>query len=110
MEKYRETSIYISAYAKLPTEMPSAELYKSLDMGLVIDSQTGEILDAAITLVTEETKKFLKGILVGESLGEKGMEPIIEEIKARYFGTSQKAICVTLKLIYEKYLNLLKMK
>ncbi len=46
MVKYSESTIYVSAYAKLPTEMPSAELYKSLDMGLVIDKDTGEIFDS----------------------------------------------------------------
>ncbi len=107
MVKYSESTIYVSAYAKLPTEMPSAELYKSLDMGLVIDKDTGEILDASITLVTEETKAFLKSIIVGYVIDDNGVDPLITRIKSRYFGASQKAICVTLRLLLEKYHQIL---
>ena len=59
MKIYTESSIYLSAHAKLPSDMPSGEVYKSLDIGLIINSKTGEIEDASITLLTIESNKQL---------------------------------------------------
>ncbi len=107
MRQYTDTTIYVSAYSKLPSDMPSGEIYKYLDIGLIIDCKTDVILGVSITLITDETKDFLKDIINGFSL-EKGIEPLIERIRKRYFGNSQKAICVALKLVYERYLELRK--
>lgn len=101
--KYSDKSVYFSAHAKLPSDMPSGEVYKAVDVGLIINSKTGEIEDAAITLLTTEAISFLKQIIVGYNLNENSIDGLTEKIKNRYMGASQKAICVTLKLIYEKY-------
>lgn len=103
--EYAKTTIYLSAYAKLPIDMPSGGMYKALDIGLIIDHEKEEIADASITLLTEETKRFLKSIMIGYQFGSGGIEPLLDEIRKRYFGSSQKAICVTLKLIFDKYSN-----
>ena len=105
MKKYSSKSIYLSAHAKLPSDMPSGEVYKAVDIGLIINPKAGEIEDASITLLTSEAVAFLKQIIVGYNLNESEIEPLLERIKSRYFGSSQKAICTTLKLIYEKYLD-----
>lgn len=104
MKQYSESSIYLSAYAKLPTDMPSGEMYKAVDIGLVINPEIGNIEDVSITLLTDEPKLFLKQIIIGYNLNDKPIEPLIETIKSRYLGASQKAICVALKLVHEKYL------
>ncbi len=104
MKKYSENSIYISSYAKLPSEIPSGGMYKSIDIGLIINMETHVIEGVSITLVTEEAKCFLSQILEGYCMDD-GIEPLIEIIKKKYFGSSQKAVCVTLKLVYEKYLS-----
>lgn len=103
MKMYNEKSIYISAHAKLPLDMPSAEMYKAVDIGLVINEMTGEIEDTSITLLTDEARNFLKQLIVGYNLNGGSIDPLLEIIKARYLGASQKAICVALKLIFEKY-------
>lgn len=103
MKQYSNNSIYLSAHAKLPTDMPSGELYKAVDIGLVIDPDSGLIEDVSITLLTDESKAFLKQLIVGYNIDENAIEPLTEKIRQRYFGASQKAICVALRLIYEKY-------
>lgn len=105
MKDYSENSIYLSAYAKLPSEMPSAEMYKALDIGFVIDLKTGMIEDVSITLLTDEARNFLKQIIVGYNIDKGGIDHLIETIKKKYFGASQKAVCVTIKLIYDKYIS-----
>jgi len=103
MTKYSKESIYLSAFAKLPTDMPSGGMYKAVDIGLVINPELEVVEDASITLLTDESVDFLKQIMVGYNLSEDGVDSLLETIKMRYFGTSQKAICVALKLVYEKY-------
>lgn len=106
MKQYSEKSIYLSAYAKLPSDMPSGEMYKAVDIGLIIDPDTGEIEDASVTLLTDEARSFIKQVVVGYNINDGGsIDPLLNKIKARYFGSSQKAICVSLKLIYEKYVS-----
>lgn len=105
MKIYTESSIYLSAHAKLPSDMPSGEVYKSLDIGLIINSKTGEIEDASITLLTIESIDFLKQIIVGHNFNDNTIESLLDKVKRRYFGASQKAVCVALKLIYEKYVE-----
>lgn len=105
MEKYSDNSVYLSAFAKLPSDMPSAEMYKAVDIGLVINPLSGEIEDASITLLTDEARSFIKQIILGYNVDKDSIDPLISKIKSRYFGTSQKAICVALKLVYEKYLE-----
>jgi len=103
MKRYSESCVYFSSYAKLPADMPSGEIYKSLDVGLIINADSGEIEDASITLLTEEAKNFIKQIIVGYNMNDCGIEPLIEIVKSKYFGSSQKAICVTLRCLYGKY-------
>lgn len=104
MNKYSASSIYLSAHAKLPTDMPSGEMYKAVDIGLIINYDSGLIEDASVTLLTDEARFFLKQIIVGHNINENNIESLLEMIKKRYLGASQKAICVALKQIYEKYL------
>jgi hypothetical protein len=102
MKKYSDDSMYISAYAKLPADMPSGGIYKAVDVGIVFNSISGEIEDAAFTLITSEAVSFLKQIIVGYNIYDKPIDDLLCRIKARYLGASQRAICVALKLIYER--------
>ncbi|SCZ80879.1 DUF3870 domain-containing protein [Acidaminobacter hydrogenoformans] len=104
MTVYDRNTVYFSAYAKLPCEMPSAHLNQNLDIGLIINYETGIVVGMSCTLITSDTKDFLKSIIVGYPIKELGIEPLIEEIKFRFLGASQKAVCVVLKATYEKYL------
>ena len=106
MRDISDNSIYISAYAKLPADMPSGEVYKAVDVGLIINRKSGEIEDASITLLTSEAVNFLKQIIVGNNLKDSTIDSLLNKIKSKYFGSSQKAVCVALKLVYEKYIDL----
>ncbi len=105
MKIYSKNSIYVSAFAKLPTDMPSGGVYKAVDIGLIINTETKVIEEISFTLLTEEAKGFLKQLAEGYCL-ENGIDELVDIIKKRYFGASQKAICVTLKLAYEKFIQI----
>lgn len=104
LKAYSEDTVYFISYAKLPTEIPAANMHKVVGLGLIIHKETGVIEDSSCTLLTEEAKDFLKQILVGYNLHENGIEPLVEKVKRRYHGLAQKAICVALKGTFERYL------
>jgi len=94
--KYPEKTIYISSFSKLPAGIPSESVYKALDVGLIINTETGIIENASVTLLTDVAAEFLRDIIVGFNLND-------DEIKTRYHGSAQKAIIVSIKKIVEKY-------
>jgi hypothetical protein len=101
--KYPKKTIYVSSFAKLPTGIPSESVYKALDVGLIINVETGIIENASVTLLTDEAADFLRDIIVGFNLKEDDLEILLDEIKARYHGSAQKAIIVAIKKVVEKY-------
>lgn len=70
-------------------------------IGLVIDRDSHEIMEAECSSTISLTSRFVQSIFVGRSIMD--MEDIIEEIENRYFGASQKALTVAFKNAYIKY-------
>ena len=103
---YPEDTVYISATAKLPSGIPSENVYKAIDVGLVIQRDSGIIKDASLTLLTRAAEQFLQDLIIGNNLKEAGTELLIEKIQIRYHGAAQKAVIVALKQIHEKYAQL----
>jgi len=93
--------IFVTGYAKLPQGITAAELYSVIAVGLVVDIESGEIIEADCSLVTETGRRFVKQIIEGKNM--KDIELITEEIKGRYFGNAKKAIISALKMCAEKY-------
>ncbi|QXM06719.1 DUF3870 domain-containing protein [Crassaminicella indica] len=104
MKKYNENAVYFISYAKLPKEIPAANMHRVVGVGLIINKATGIIEDTSCTLITEEARAFIKQTIVGYNVHENGIEPLIEKVKNRFHGLSQRAICVALKGTYEKYM------
>lgn len=105
MRTYSDDTVYFISYAKLPGEMPAANLHKVVGVGLIIHKDTGIIEDSSCTLITEEARSFLKQVLVGHNLHIEGIDALIEKVKYRFHGLSQKAICVALKATYDRYMT-----
>lgn len=100
---YSKKTIYISSFAKLPAGIPSESVYKVLDIGLIINTETGIIENASVTLLTEVSAEFLRDIIVGFNLKENSPDLLIQEISDRYHGSAQKAIIVAIKKVVERY-------
>lgn len=100
---YSEESVYFSASSKLPSSIPSGEVYDSLNIGFVIDKNTGIIEDVSVTLLSTGATRFLMFLIIGFNLHESDPEDLINELRTRYFGGSQKAIIVATKLVIQRY-------
>lgn len=103
MAAYSEESIYIGASSKLPSGIPSGEVYDSLNIGFVIDKNSGIIEDVSVTLLSPGATRFLMYLIIGFNLHEEDPEILLERIRTRYFGASQKAIIVAAKQVIRKY-------
>ena len=103
---YPDDTIYISATAKLPAGIPSENVYKVIDVGVVIRREQGTIMDTSVTLLTRTAEQFLQDLIIGHNLKEQGMDSLAARIQDRYYGAAQKAVIVALRQIHEKYIHL----
>ena len=103
---YSQDTLYISAIAKLPMGIPSENVYKVIDVGLIISRDQGIVVDASLTLLTRAAEQFLQDLIIGYNLREQGMDALAETIQSRYHGAAQKAVIVALRQIHEKYMHL----
>jgi hypothetical protein len=100
----RQSTICCVGYSRLPSEMTAAQVYGTLGVGLEVDPQSGEVVDAAITLVSEMAWRFFAATMIGQNL-EEGIEDAIADIEATYFGTGKKAIIHATREAYARYVE-----
>lgn len=104
--RYSNETVYISSYVRLPENIPSAHYNGQIDIGLIINYKTGIIEDNSCTLLTSVAREFINELLVGYSIYENnGVEPLVDIIKHRFHGSSQKCIIAALRDIYKKFLK-----
>lgn len=106
MKRYSNETVYISSYVRLPENIPSALYNGHIDIGLIINYKTGVIEDNSNTLLTESTRYFLSDLINGYNLYDNdGVEVLVDVIKLRFNGSSQKCIIALLRDIYKKFLK-----
>jgi hypothetical protein len=93
--------ILITGYAKLPQGITAKELYSVIVVVIVVEKQSGIIIEADCSLVTELTRKFVKEILINCKLND--LEDIEDKFKKYYYGSARKAIISAVKNCAEKY-------
>ncbi len=94
--------VLFSGYAKLPAGITASELYKVIGLVVIVDIDTGEILDADCTLATQLACKYVNEIIVGQTF-EQGPEQVIRILDQAYQGSAKKAIITAIRIIYDKY-------
>lgn len=102
--RYGKNTVYFISYAQLPENISAKKVVGTVGLGIVVDFYTDKVLDTSCTLITEEARAFLKSIIVGYDLS-KGIDELLEEIKFRFNGQSQKSVCVVLRDVHRKYMS-----
>lgn len=101
---YPKSTVYFSGSAKLPGTIPSERVHEIVNVGVMVDTNTGEVIDMSSTLFSNGAQRFLEYLIIGQNIGTlEGREELLKEINEKYFGDSQKAIMMSLKTIYERY-------
>lgn len=99
--KYDKSTVYVIGDAQASVNNPITQQYSAFFIGLVVDSVHHTIVDAGCSSTIELTSDFVKSIFIGHSVLT--LEPVAEEIRRRYHGSSQKALIVAFKDAQKKY-------
>lgn len=102
MANKNNKQILFSGYAKLPTGITASEMYKVIGLVVLIDVDTGEIVEADCTLATKVARKHVSETLVGQTV-KNGPDHILRQIDQVYQGSAKKAVITALRIIYDKY-------
>jgi hypothetical protein len=78
-------------------------------IALIIDWKKEIIVDASASVMLTITIEFVRSIFVGYDM-KQGLEPLVKEIMARYYGGSQLGLVVAWKDAYRKYQQIKKQK
>ena len=98
------SEIYVVGNARTNLDNPITKNYAKFFLAFVIDEETNKILDFEISSIFEVTNNFVKKLFIGKNFID-DEEKIVEDIKRRYLGSSQKSIMVAYKDALKKYNN-----
>ncbi|VBB05999.1 Hypothetical protein LUCI_1210 [Lucifera butyrica] len=102
MDKAGSNLVLFSGYAKLPTGITASEMYKVIGLVVLIDVDSGEIVEADCTLATRVARDHVSTALVGNSI-KNGPDYLIHLIDRIYQGSAKKAVITAIRIIYDKY-------
>ncbi|WP_080848827.1 DUF3870 domain-containing protein [Cytobacillus gottheilii] len=101
---FADNTIYIVGESKTTTNNAITQQYNGFFIALVVNRDTGEILDAECTSTIDITSNFVKAMLTSKNM--KDLDLVLEQIESRYFGSSQKALMVAFKNANIKYMQI----
>ena len=102
MDNVKKGIVLISGYAKLPANITSEEVFKTLVVVALVDMEFGTIVNVECSVVTEVAKNFIASMIIGYNLND-GPEKLIARFDAQYYGQTKRAIETSLKMIFAKY-------
>ncbi|WNC15015.1 DUF3870 domain-containing protein [Brevibacillus brevis] len=98
---FDKDTIYIVGDAQSSSNNPITQQFSAFFIGLVVDTSNDKIVEAACSATVQLTSDFARSIFVGHSIF--ASEEIGEEIRYRYFGSSQKTLIAAFKDAQKKY-------
>ncbi|MBR0597818.1 DUF3870 domain-containing protein [Sinanaerobacter chloroacetimidivorans] len=104
---YNKNTIYIVGHGKTSSDNAITSNFKIFFIAFVIDTNTDEVVDLECTASLNITKLFIREIFLGRKFDSFDME-LENEISARYFGSSQKALITAYKDAQKRYLEVKK--
>ena len=102
---FQQNTVYIIGDSKTSSNNPIMQKYNGFFIGLVINRETDQIVDAECSSTIALTSSFIKSLFVGKTILE--VDHVLEEIEQRYFGSSQKALMVAFKNANIKYTQIM---
>jgi len=106
--KLEKEEIFVSGYAKLPQGITATELYTVVAVGMLLDANTGVIIDVDCSLVTSVARGFVKKLVVGLNIED--LELIENLFGEKYHGSARKALISSIRTCNEKYVQYLNNK
>jgi hypothetical protein len=99
-----KNQVFVTGYAKLPQGITASELYHVICIGLLVERDTGIIVDAECSLVTNLARRVFKELVLNKNLRK--INDIEKEFSEVYYGSAKKALISALKTCHEKYIQI----
>ncbi|MFT8316791.1 MAG: DUF3870 domain-containing protein [Sporolactobacillus sp.] len=90
-DNFTRDTIFIVGDSKSAQKNPITLRFNQFFLVLVVDRTNERIIDAECSATTQLTVRFIQSIFLGRRISDPGL---IDEVKERYFGSSQKALIV----------------
>ncbi|GGL62657.1 DUF3870 domain-containing protein [Sporolactobacillus putidus] len=97
---YNNDTIFIIGDSKSSQKNPITIKFHQFFLGLVVDRTNGRIIDVECSATIQMTVRFVRSLLIGRFMNDPS---IVEEIRLRYFGSSQRALIVAFNDALKKY-------
>ena len=101
--EYGKDTVFITGVAKPAKDDPIASTYEVFFISLIVDKNTDQIINLACNTASEMTEDFIRSLIIGRNIIE-DLRAMEEEIRGRFFGLVQKALVVSLKDAYNRYM------
>lgn len=103
---YEKNTILVIGQAKPSKDDAIYNLHGEFYISLVLEKESGEILDMDCNTILEVTKNFVASMLIGKSLKD-DVAIMEKEIRERYFALTQKPLIACLKDAHNRYMMVL---
>lgn len=82
------------------------EVFHVMALVVVVDINTGKIIDAECTLSTRLSERFTASLLRGRNLAD--IQELVQEIAVVYQGNTKKTIIAAVRSLHDKYVKFLR--
>lgn len=100
---YDQNTILVVGQAKPSREDAIYNLHGEFYVSLVVERESGKILDAECNTILCVTKNFVASMFIGKSI-KTDMELLEREIRDRYFALTQKPLIACVKDAHNRYM------
>lgn len=100
---YEGNTILVVGQAKPSREDAIYNLHGEFYISLVLEKETGKILDMDCNTILDVTKNFVISMLIGKSI-KSDVALLEKEIRERYFALTQKPLIACIKDAHNRYM------
>lgn len=100
---YEGNTILVVGQAKPSREDAIYNLHGEFYISLVLDKETGRILDMDCNTILDVTKNFVISMMIGKSI-KTDVAVLEKEIRERYFALTQKPLIACIKDAHNRYM------
>ena len=100
---YGKDTILIVGQAKPSREDAIYNLHGEFYISLVLEKDTGKIIDVECNTILSVTRNFVASMFIGKSI-RTDLEELEKEIRTRYFALTQKPLIACMKDAYNRYM------
>lgn len=100
---YEANTILVVGQAKPSREDAIYNLHGEFYISLVLEKDTGKILDVECNTILSVTKNFVASMFIGKSI-RTDLDILEKEIKERYFALTQKPLIACMKDAHNRYM------